>query len=90
MAGLYAVGPPLYPVSARATGMGWAIGVGRLGAILAPIGSGMLLSRQWPPSQLYMLSSLPFIVAALSMLVVRKPAPTRQPSPEGDISPVAR
>jgi benzoate transport len=72
MSGLYAVGPPLYVAGARATGMGWAIGVGRLGAILAPIGSGLLLERHWPPSQLYILSSLPFIVAALSMLAIRK------------------
>ena len=40
MAGLYAVGPPLYPTAVRATGMGWAIGIGRFGAILAPLASG--------------------------------------------------
>ncbi len=34
MAGLYAVGPPLYPTAVRTTGIGWAIGIGRFGVIL--------------------------------------------------------
>ena len=56
MAGLYAVGPPLYPTAVRTTGMGWAIGIGRFGAILAPLASGALLDRGWLPAQLYFFS----------------------------------
>src|SRR5713101_4610206 len=52
MAGLYAVGPTLYPTAVRATGMGSAIGIGRLGAILAPVASGALLDRGWTPGNL--------------------------------------
>ncbi|MBS0416132.1 MAG: MFS transporter [Proteobacteria bacterium] len=74
MSGLYAVGPPLYPAAARATGMGWAIGVGRVGAILAPLGSGVLLDHGWAPARLYALSSVPFIVAAICMLAIRREA----------------
>jgi benzoate transport len=70
MSGLYAVGPPLYPTAVRATGMGWAIGIGRLGAILAPIVSGALLDAGWAPAQLYFLFSAPFVVAALALLVI--------------------
>jgi benzoate transport len=70
MSGLYAVGPPLYPTAVRATGMGWAVGIGRLGAILAPIVSGALLDAGWAPSQLYFLFSVPFVIAALAMLVI--------------------
>jgi hypothetical protein len=70
MSGLYAVGPPLYPAAVRATGMGWAVGIGRLGAILAPIGSGALLDAGWAPSQLYFLFSVPFVIAALAMLII--------------------
>jgi len=68
MSGLYAVGPPLYPAAVRATGMGWAVGIGRFGAILAPILSGALLDAGWAPAQLYFLFSLPFLVAAVAML----------------------
>ena len=68
MAGLYAVGPTLYPTAVRATGMGSAIGVGRLGAILAPILSGALLDRGWTPAHLYGLFAIPYVLAALAML----------------------
>src|SRR5204862_96865 len=63
MAGLYAVGPPLYPTAVRATGMGCAIGIGRLGAILAPLASGALLDRGWEAQQLYGPFSGPVAVA---------------------------
>ena len=70
MAGLYAVGPPLYPTAVRTTGMGWAIGIGRFGAILAPLASGALLDRGWSAAQLYFFFSAPFVVAALAMLLI--------------------
>lgn len=70
MAGLYAVGPPLYPTVVRATGMGWAIGIGRFGAILSPLASGALSDHGWAPAQLYTLFSVPFAVAAIAMLVL--------------------
>jgi MFS family permease len=76
MAGLYAVGPPLYPTEVRATGMGWAIGIGRLGAILAPLASGALLDQGWAPAHLYFLFSVPFVIAAIAMLVIG-PSPSR-------------
>ena len=69
MAGLYAVGPPLYPAAVRTTGMGWAIGIGRFGAILAPLLSGALLDRGATPAQLYFFFSIPFAVAAIAILV---------------------
>ena len=70
MSGLYAVGPPLYPTAVRATGMGAAIGIGRLGAILAPIATGALLDSGWTPSQLYFLFGVPFVIAAVAMLLI--------------------
>jgi benzoate transport len=77
MAGLYAVGPPLYPTAVRTTGMGWAIGIGRFGAILAPLASGALLDRGWLPAQLYFFFSAPFVVAALALLLI---GPARAPA----------
>jgi cyanate permease len=71
MAGLYAVGPTLYPTAVRATGMGSAIGIGRLGAILAPVASGALLDRGWTPANLCMLFIIPFALAALALRGMR-------------------
>lgn len=41
---LYAVTPELYPTSLRATGSGWAAGVGRLASIIAPLLVPVLLA----------------------------------------------
>ncbi|HWZ63976.1 MAG TPA: MFS transporter [Steroidobacteraceae bacterium] len=68
MSGLYAVGPPLYPAAVRASGMGWAVGIGRLGAILAPIVTGTLLDAGWAPANLYFLFAVPLVVAAIALL----------------------
>jgi benzoate transport len=70
MAGLYAVGPPLYRTAVRSTGMGWAIGIGRFRAILAPLASGALLDRGWLPAQLYFFFCAPFVVAAGAIFII--------------------
>ena len=79
MAGLYAVGPPLYPTAVRTTGMGWAIGIGRFGAILAPLASGALLDRGWLPAQLYFFFSAPFVLAAVALFLIGR-AHARSPA----------
>lgn len=66
MVGLYVVSPSLYPASARTTGMGWALGVGRLGAIAAPACAGVLIDAGWDPSRLYYVFSIPLFAAVLS------------------------
>jgi benzoate transport len=71
MAGLYAVGPTLYPTAVRATGMGSAIGIGRAGAILAPVISGTLLDAGWTPAHLYVLFAIPYAAAALATLGIQ-------------------
>jgi putative MFS transporter len=40
---VYTYTPESYPTSVRATGAGWAVGIGRLGGILAPLVVGWLL-----------------------------------------------
>lgn len=68
MAGLYGLVPSTYPAEVRATGMGWTIGIGRLGAILAPTMAGLLLDRGWQPASLYYVFALPLIAAALAVM----------------------
>ncbi len=71
MVGLYAVTPLLYPAAIRTTGMGWAIGIGRLGAILAPLTAGLLVDRGWTAGQLYYAFALPFVGALLALRALR-------------------
>jgi benzoate transport len=71
MVGLYAATPALYPAAIRTTGMGWAIGIGRLGAILAPLTAGLLVDRGWGTTALYCAFALPLVVAMASVRSLR-------------------
>lgn len=73
MCGFYSVVPVLYPTRIRATGMGWAIGVGRFGAILAPVIAGMLVDRGIQAPQLYLLFLVSLLVAAVALAGIRTP-----------------
>ena len=75
VAGLYAIGPLVYDASVRATGVGWGIGIGRLGAILSPLVAGALIDGGWAPSQLYIGFGLAFVVGAAVVLLHRIPPP---------------
>jgi benzoate transport len=67
MAGFYALTPALYAPDLRTTGMGWGIGIGRIGAIVAPLAAGMLLDRGWNSVQLYWVFACTFLIAALAL-----------------------
>ena len=41
----------IYPTAVRSTGVGWALGVGRVGAIIGPVVGGMLLARAYSVAQ---------------------------------------
>ncbi|MEE1864917.1 MFS transporter [Pseudomonas auratipiscis] len=75
VAGLYALSPVVYDTSVRATGVGWGIGIGRIGAILSPIVAGVLLDGGWQPLHLYGVFASVFVLAAGCLLLL-KPART--------------
>ena len=64
---LYAVTPELYPTRIRATGAGWAAGVGRIAAILAPLAVPML-REMGGTALLFTVFAMFFVVAALGAL----------------------
>jgi MFS family permease len=41
--GFWALAARLYPAEMRSTGIGWALGVGRVGAVLGPVAGGLLV-----------------------------------------------
>ncbi len=67
MAGFYALTPSLYPPDLRTTGMGWGIGIGRIGAILAPLATGVLVDRGWRTVSLYWVFAATFLISALAL-----------------------
>ncbi|MFC1840012.1 MFS transporter [Thermodesulfobacteriota bacterium] len=70
-AGLNVMAANFYPISIRSTGVGWALGVGRIGSIAGPILAGMLLSIQWQPWQVLLAGAVPAIFALGSILLCR-------------------
>ena len=72
ISGLYAINPTLYATHIRSTGVGVAIGVGRLGAILAPTIAGALLDSGFDKQDLYMGVGLVMVLAVISVAFLRK------------------
>lgn len=70
-AGLNALSARYYPTSMRATGVGWALGVGRLGSIVGPVLGGLLLSRAWSPRQILLFGAVPALFSAAAILASR-------------------
>jgi MFS transporter, AAHS family, benzoate transport protein len=66
----YAYVGQFYPMAVRATGIGWASGVGRSGAILAPIVIGMLVGLALPLQQNFMAIAIPAVVAAIAVALI--------------------
>ncbi len=64
---LYTIAPRLYPTAFRTTGVGWAIGIGRVGAILGPYIAGILLAFGWEAKTLYIAFALPLLLAATTV-----------------------
>jgi AAHS family 4-hydroxybenzoate transporter-like MFS transporter len=59
-----------YPTAVRSTGVGWALGVGRIGSIVGPLVGGVLLSLGWPMRQIFLVGAAPVLVAALAAFAI--------------------
>ena len=59
---LYAVATQIYPAEIRATGLGWGIGLGRIGAIVSPVVAGFLVAAGWDMYSLFLFIAIPPIV----------------------------
>ncbi len=60
--GLYAVAAKLYPTSIRSTGIGWAIGLGRSGAVVGPAVAGYLIAAGLDMSANFSIFAVPMAV----------------------------
>jgi benzoate transport len=63
--GLYSVAARLYPTEFKTTGVGWAIGMGRIGGILAPLIGGVFISIGLSLSANFFIFSIPALFASV-------------------------
>jgi AAHS family 4-hydroxybenzoate transporter-like MFS transporter len=68
-AGINALSAMYYPTVIRSTGVGWALGVGRVGSIIGPIIGGAMLAAKWTPQQIFMAGAIPALCAAAAVIV---------------------
>jgi MFS transporter, AAHS family, 4-hydroxybenzoate transporter len=63
-----------YPTFIRATGVGWGLGIGRIGAIIGPLIGGLMVAKQWSPHQIFMIAAVPPVIVAALLLLMRRHA----------------
>lgn len=67
---LYTFVAQFYPTAVRSTGMGWASGIGRIGAIIGPVLTGALLTFELPHQMNFIAIAIPGLIAALAIFLV--------------------
>jgi len=68
--GLNALCAQLYPTAIRATGIGWALGIGRIGSIIGPLLGGVFLGWNWKMQMILFASAVPALIAALAVFAL--------------------
>jgi AAHS family 4-hydroxybenzoate transporter-like MFS transporter len=58
----------VYPTALRSTGAGWAIGIQRIGGIIAPTLFGALIEAKVAQTELFMIAAIPPFLAALAYI----------------------
>ncbi|ALN17819.1 major facilitator superfamily transporter [Ectopseudomonas mendocina] len=75
---LYAGAAQFYGLSIRSTGLGWASGIGRNGAIVGPLLGGALMAINLPLQLNFIAFAVPGAIAALAMAVFTLSGQRRQ------------
>lgn len=65
MTGTSILSASFYPTAARATGVAWTLGMGRVGSIVGSMIGGLMLSAHWPITVMFGLVSIPIAIAAV-------------------------
>jgi AAHS family 4-hydroxybenzoate transporter-like MFS transporter len=66
-----AVTAAFYPASVKSTGVGWALGIGRIGSIIGPLLGGALLKLGWQGMSVIKAAMVPMLLAALAVALLR-------------------
>jgi MFS transporter, AAHS family, 4-hydroxybenzoate transporter len=78
--GANATAGALYPARMRTSGIGWALGIGRLGGITAAPLGGFLLARGLPPRQIFLSACVFAVVAAVAAALLALRRTQQQPA----------
>ncbi|MBR0755311.1 MFS transporter [Bradyrhizobium jicamae] len=69
--GAIAIATLIYPTAMRSSGVGWAMGMGRTGQVVAPLFASSVVAAGWNGIDLFLALGFAPIVAALAILCLR-------------------
>jgi AAHS family 4-hydroxybenzoate transporter-like MFS transporter len=73
--GSNAMAAQLYPTFIRSTGVGWSLGIGRMGSIVGPMLGAVLLSSNLQMKSVFATAAVPPVIAMAAALAVIRRAP---------------
>lgn len=76
--GSNALAAGFYPTSNRATGVAWALGMGRIGSIVGSLAGGWMLEMNWGLATVFEFVAIPAVIAAIGVMSMQ---PRRGRSP---------
>jgi AAHS family 4-hydroxybenzoate transporter-like MFS transporter len=75
--GITALASMVYPVAMRSTGLGWALGIGRVGSIVGPTIGGLMIATVQDPRSVYLVCIVPALVGLIAVALLRARAAPR-------------
>ncbi len=86
--GLIAVAAGMYPTAIRSTGIGWCMGMGRVGQVFGPMLTGVLVGLGYKVGGIFYAAAVPCFIGALFLLFLMWSRPKMQ-ADAADIAVVA-
>jgi AAHS family 4-hydroxybenzoate transporter-like MFS transporter len=87
--GLLAVAAGMYPTSIRSTGIGWAMGMGRVGQVFGPFLTGFLVAAGYKVGGIFYAAAVPCFIGALFLIFLRMARPVMEADTAGATSGAA-
>lgn len=70
-----ALAASFYPTSVRSTGIGWSLGIGRIGSVVGPMLGGVLLGLKWENTTIFFVFAIPALISAIMLVLMGQSAP---------------
>jgi len=68
--GANALAASFYPTYIRSTGVGWALGIGRIGSIVGPVFGGIMLSLHLPLTTVFLAAAIPSLIGSTAIFLM--------------------
>jgi AAHS family 4-hydroxybenzoate transporter-like MFS transporter len=85
--GLIAVAAGMYPTAIRSTGIGWAMGMGRVGQFFGPFLTGLLVGLGYKVGGIFYAAAVPCFIGALFLIFLLFARPKLQADPGTSAAP---